>query len=342
MKIAVLGAGSWGTSLARLLARKGYQVALWTYEPELVEEIKKTSINTWYLDGFTLPENLEANNSIPEVLQDAEMVVSVTPSHAIRSVLGQCAPHLPKTCPVVCCSKGIEIGTGKLMSEVLEEVLPDHPRDKFAFLSGPSFAKEVAQEHPTAVVIAGYDKELMEKVQETFRTSFFMTFTHHDVLGVEVGGALKNVMAIATGIVDGLGYGNNTRAALITRGLYELIKVGQIYGAEPMTFAGLAGMGDLVLTCTGGLSRNRQVGIQLGKGKSLKEILESMNMVAEGVKTTKAVYQLAEKHQISAPICKAIYEILYEDKAPSLAVQELTALPLSQEFRALFADPAAQ
>jgi len=222
-----------------------------------------------------------------------------------------------------------------MMSDVLAEALPQHPTDKTVFLSGPSFAKEVAKEDPTAVVVAG-PRAAAERVQELFRTSFFMPFVHPDIIGVELGGALKNVMAIATGIVDGLGLGHNTRAALITRGLYEMIKLGKVLGAEPLTFAGLAGMGDLILTCTGDLSRNRSVGIELGKGRTIDEILGQMQMVAEGVKTAKAVHELLQKHQITAPICTTVYEILYEGKFPEQAVKELTALELGEEFPQLF------
>ncbi len=335
MSIAVLGAGSWGTALARMLARKGLPVNLWVYEEELAPIINDTHVNSWYLDGYEIPDNLTASNDIATVLKDATMVVSVTPSHAVRPVWGQCAGLIPPNVPIVCCSKGIETGTGKLMSDILPECFPEHPTHLFTYLSGPSFAKEVAEEHPTAVVIAGVNDEVVAQVQHTFRTPFFMTFTNHDVRGVETGGALKNVLAIGTGIVEGLGFGHNTRAALITRGLYEMIKLGRTLGADAITFAGLAGMGDLVLTCTGGLSRNRQVGLALGEGKTLQEILDQMNMVAEGIKTAKAVHELMLKHKINAPICHAVYQIIYENKPPAEAVKELSSMELNEELGAI-------
>lgn len=335
MSIAVLGAGSWGTALARMLTRKGLDVSLWVYETELADLINKTRINAWYLDGFELPDSMLVSHDMAEVLRYAQMIVSVTPSHAVRSVWRQCIPFLKPDTPIVCCSKGIEIGTGKLMSDILPEEFPNHSPAMFTYLSGPSFAKEVAQEHPTAVVIAGTNDDVVGRVQQTFRTPFFMTFTNHDVRGVELGGALKNVLAIATGIVEGLGWGFNTRAALITRGLYEMIKLGRELGAEAITFAGLAGIGDLILTCTGGLSRNRQVGLALGQGQSISQILEGMNMVAEGVKTAQAVHELMVKNRIKAPICQAVYEILYENKDPRQAVEEITSIELSKELRVL-------
>lgn len=336
MQVAVVGAGSWGTALARMLARKGLTVRLWAFEPELVAEIEKTSVNTWYLDGFELPDTLTASNDLRAVVGGAELVVLVTPSQNLRSVLSQAAPSIPRDIPVVCCSKGIEIETGALMSDVLEDALPDHPRSLFTFLSGPSFAKEVAKEDPTAVVVAGTDDDAVTRVQQVFRTPFFMTFIQNDVRGVELGGALKNVMAIATGVVEGMGLGHNSQAAMITRGLYEMIKLGRALGADPLTFAGLAGIGDLVLTCTGGLSRNRLVGIELGRGKSLPEILEAMRMVAEGVRTAEAVHALALKHDVFMPICTGVYEILYKGKSPQEVIQELTSVEVHQELRGLF------
>jgi glycerol-3-phosphate dehydrogenase (NAD(P)+) len=322
--------------LARMLARKGHSVRLWAFEPEVVDEIQKTSINALYLDGFELPETLEASNDLRAVLADAELLALVTPSQNLRAVLSRCAAWIPGDIPVVCCSKGIELETGKLMSDVLKETLPEHPRSLLTFLSGPSFAKEVAKEDPTAVVIAGTDDDVTTRVQQVFRTPFFMAFIHHDVRGVELGGALKNVMAIATGIVEGMGLGHNAQSALITRGLYEMIKLGRALGADPLTFAGLAGIGDLVLTCTGGLSRNRSVGIELGRGRSLKEILDEMRMVAEGVRTAQAVHALALKHDVYMPICTGVYEVLYKGKSPRELIRELTSVEVRQELGALF------
>lgn len=335
MHIGVIGAGSWGTALARMLARKGLEARLWVYEEELTRIMQETKDNAWYLEGFPCPDTLTPTHDLQEAIVGAEMLVLVTPSQNMRGVLEQARPWITPDMPLVCCSKGIEISTGKLMSEVLEDVFPDTPVGQFVFLSGPSFAKEVAKEDPTAVVVAGQDPKIVERVQQTFRTPFFMTFTHHDVVGVELGGALKNVMAIATGIVQGLGFGHNTQTALLTRGLYEMIKLGTELGAEPLTFAGLAGMGDLVLTCTGGLSRNRRVGIALGEGQTLQEILDNMRMVAEGVRTAKAVHALLRQYNVNAPICDAVYDILYSGKTPQEAVAELTSLELKQELGSL-------
>lgn len=335
-KITVIGSGSWGTALAKLLADKGYEVCLWSYEADVAEQINTLHVNKTYLDGINLPNNLTSTTEMTSALHGTSMVVFVPPSHVLRQVAEQAAASInPKTI-VVCCTKGIEIGTGKLMSDILTETLTNHSRDKLVYLSGPSFAREVATGQPTAVVIAGNDDKNCAEVQETFRTPYFLTFTHHDVRGVEVGGALKNVMAIAAGIVEGLGLGQNTRAALITRGLYEMIKVGQIFGANPMSFVGLAGMGDLILTCTGGLSRNRSVGVELGKGKTLEEILRNMKMVAEGVGTAKAAHEIIVKNNISAPICTSVYQILYEGKPAAEALNELQHMELRSELGALF------
>lgn len=331
-KIAVIGAGSWGTALAQLLACKGFSVQLWCYEAELAAQIQATRENAPYLPGIALAPQLTVSAALVPVVADAEVVVLVAPSHALRAVAQQLATPLRPQAIVVCCTKGIEIGTGCLMSDILTQTLIAHPPEHRCYLSGPSFAREVAEGQPTAVVIAGPDPAITKQMQELFRTPSFMTFTHSDVIGIEVGGAVKNVLAIATGIADGLGLGHNSRAALITRGLYEIIKLGQALGAQPLTFVGLAGMGDLILTCTGGLSRNRQVGLELGKGRPLAAILADMRMVAEGVRTAQAVHELLLQHQISAPICTAVYEILYEGKTPAAALAELTAMELKEEL----------
>lgn len=330
--IAVVGAGSWGTALAHLLAQKGRAVRLWCYEAELAAQIQATRENALYLPGIALSPQLTVSADLAGVVADADVVVLVAPSHALRAVAQQLAPRLRLDAIVVCCTKGIEIGTGCLMSDILAQTLTAHPAERRCYLSGPSFAREVAEGQPTAVVIAGSNPTITKQMQDLFRTGSFMTFTHSDVIGIEVGGAVKNVLAIATGIADGLGLGHNSRAALITRGLYEIIKLGQALGAQPLTFAGLAGMGDLILTCTGGLSRNRQVGLELGKGRPLKAILAEMRMVAEGVRTAQAVHELLMRHHITAPICTAVYEILYENKTPPTALAELTALELSEEL----------
>ncbi len=332
LRISVIGAGGWGTALAKLLAESGHNVRLWAFEPEIVAQIQTLHENQLYLPDIALPPTLAVTNDIAAAVQDAELVVLVPPSHVMRGVVQSLAPALSPTALVVCCSKGIEIDSGKLMSDIVQEALPQHSAEQFAFLSGPSFAREVALGHPTAVVIASNNADVAKKVQAAFRTPNFLPFAHDDVIGVELGGALKNVMAIATGLVDGLGFGNNTRAALMTRGLYEMIKLGRALGANPLTFAGLAGMGDLILTCTGALSRNRHVGVELGKGHRLEEILRNTRSVAEGVGTAKAVQTLIRRHHVSAPICTAVYEILFEEKSPRVALQELTSMVLTEEF----------
>lgn len=335
-RVAVVGAGSWGTALARMLARKGESVALWAYEPDVVAEIQKTKKNQPFLPDFIFPDALTASNHMQVVVQGANVVVLVVPSHVLRRVAAQVNEYLDPDTLIVCCTKGIEIDSGQLMSEVLADTLSACDPARFVYLSGPSFAREVAAEHPTAVVVASRDAAAATQAQSLFRTPFFLPFLHHDVIGVEVGGALKNVMAIAAGIVEGMGLGHNTRAALITRGLYEMIKLGMVLGAEPLTFAGLAGMGDLILTCTGDLSRNRTVGMEIGKGHQLDEIVRNMRMVAEGVSTAKAVHRLITQHHINAPICTAVHEILFDSKSPQTAMQELTSMEITTELGEIF------
>lgn len=335
-RVAVVGGGSWGTALARMLARKGISTTLWAFEVEVVEIIKKTCENSRFLPGFSLPESLAISHNLAAVVQAASTVVLVTPSHVLRTVATQCVASLDPQALLVCCTKGIEIDSGKLMSDVLAESVPGPNAARCVYLSGPSFAREVAAEHPTAVVVASRDPQAAVQAQTLFRTPFFLPFLHHDVVGVELGGALKNVLAIAAGIVEGMGLGHNTRTALITRGLYEMIKLGTALGAEPLTFAGLAGMGDLILTCTGNLSRNRSVGIEIGKGHRLEDIVRTMHMVAEGVGTAKAVHHLTQRLQVNAPICTAVYDILYAGKSPATALQELTSMELKTELGDIF------
>lgn len=315
--ITVLGAGSWGRALALLMADNGHRVSLWS---------RQTLANP-------LPVSMVA--TIPEALKNAEIVVCVVPSHAVRDVMGEAANHLSSQSIVISCSKGIEVNSGLLMSEVLAETLPRHPLSQRCFLSGPSFAEEVVARQPTAVVIAGTDRAVTHRAQAVLRNPYFLPYLHDDVPGVEVGGAVKNVLAIASGIVDGLGFGTNTRAALITRGLYEMTKIGQTYGARPLTFSGLAGIGDLLLTCTGALSRNRQVGMQLAQGKSLSEILSGITAVAEGVKTAEALQRVIRHHGIRAPICTEVYHILYEGKSPRQALTDIMALEVGEEQGAI-------
>lgn len=330
MQIGVIGAGSWGTSLANLLAKKGYQVTLWAYEVEVVEGIRTRRVNDLYLPENQLSENLQATGELAAATAGKQLVLLVPPSQVLRGVFQQLLPHLEPETLLVSASKGIENSTLQTMSEILAELAP-HGADRSAFLSGPSFAKEVARELPTAVTVAAESETVAARVQEIFSTDYFRVYTSTDVIGIELGGALKNVIAIAAGIADGLGFGHNTRAALITRGLAEISRIGLAKGAQPATFAGLAGMGDLVLTCTGDLSRNRSVGMALGQGRNLKQVLDGMQMVAEGVQTTLSAYQLARRLEVEAPIIDQMYQILYQDKEPRRAVSDLMDRELKPE-----------
>jgi len=331
MNIGVIGAGSWGTTLANLLAKKGFPVTLWVYETDLAERMAKTRINDLYLDGYPLSPNLAFTSELSEAVVDRQLLLLVSPSQVMRQVLKQLQPYLGETCLLVSAAKGIENNSLQTMSEVLEEVLGTEVKNRCAFLSGPSFAKEVAEEQPTAVAVAADDLDVAHRVQEIFSTDYFRVYTNQDVVGVEIGGALKNVIALAAGVADGLGFNHNARAALITRGLVEVARLGMAKGAIESTFAGLAGMGDLVLTCTGDLSRNRTVGMELGRGRKLDEILNQMHMVAEGVKTTLSAHQLANKLGVKMPITEQMYQILYEDKDPKLAVIDLMRRALTSE-----------
>jgi glycerol-3-phosphate dehydrogenase (NAD(P)+) len=329
--IGVIGAGSWGTTLADLLAKKGHRVTLWAYEPELVAEMEASRVNSVYLAGITLAAGLSFTNSLAEAVAGKELLLFVTPSQVTSRVLTEALPHLAPETIIVSASKGVEVATLRLVSQIYEELLPAEVYRRFAVLSGPSFAREVAQEMPTAVVAAAADEAVARQVQSAFTGGFFRVYTNSDVVGVELGGAIKNVIAIAAGISDGLGFGCNTRAALITRGLAEITRLGLALGAKAETFAGLAGMGDLVLTCTGDLSRNRTVGIQLGQGRTLTAILGEMRMVAEGVKTAESTYRLAQQLGVEMPITEQVYQVLYQDKPARTAVMELMARDLKAE-----------
>lgn len=335
-KIAVLGGGSWGTALAAILAAKGEDVLLWARESEVSDEINHHHFNSIFLPDISLPTSLEASSNLKECLAGRSIILSVLPSHAAREVYSKLKENsLAHDAIFVSCSKGIEISSGKLMSDLFFESLPDHDGDLFTCLSGPTFAREVAQGLPTTAVVAGRNPNVTSKVQQLLRTDYFLTYTHDDVIGVEVGGAVKNVIAIACGMSDGLGFGHNTRAALITRGLYEMIKIGKKLGANPLTFSGLTGVGDLVLTCTGELSRNRTLGYQVGMGQNLQKILKESRMVAEGVNTARAIFELTERLGISAPISTEMYRILHEGKSPRDAVSDLTKRELKEELRSI-------
>jgi glycerol-3-phosphate dehydrogenase (NAD(P)+) len=322
-KIGVIGAGSWGTTLADLLAKNGHDVTLWAYEPELVREMAESGSNSLFLPDIRLSPRLRFTNSLREAAADKALLLFVVPSQVVRGVISSVLPFLAPEAVIVSATKGIELETLMLVSQIYAELLPPELYRNFAVLSGPSFAREVAQELPTAVVAAAAETTVARHVQNTFTTSYFRVYTNNDATGVELGGAIKNVIAIAAGISDGLGFGHNTRAALITRGLAEMTRLGLAMGAQTATFAGLAGMGDLVLTCTGDLSRNRSVGMKLGHGMGLTEILAEMRMVAEGVKTTESARDLARRLGVDMPITEKVYQILYHDKPAREAVIEL-------------------
>ncbi len=331
-RIGVIGAGSWGTTLAHLLAEKGYVVSLWVYEKDLVEAIQKTRENTLYLSGFPLSERIDPSGDIEKVTRGRRLLVMVVPSHVYRSVAVHMIPHLEKNAVIVSATKGIENETLLTMSGIWKELLPESLGVRVVTLAGPSFAREVMQKTPTAVTVAAEDLETAKEVQHVFHTPYFRVYTSPDKVGVELAGALKNVIAIAAGVCDGLGYGLNTRAALITRGLAEITRLGVRLGAHPLTFAGLSGIGDLLLTCTGDLSRNRTVGFRLGRGESLEEILADMRMVAEGIRTCTSVHALAKKMNVEMPICEQMYKILQEKKDPRQAVWDLMERDLKSEL----------
>jgi glycerol-3-phosphate dehydrogenase (NAD(P)+) len=331
-RIGVIGAGSWGTTLANLLARNGNDVRLWSYEEDVTEAVASTGENTVYLPGVALSSNLSATSDLAAAVDGADVVLSVSPSQHVRRVMKQAAPHVRKDALIVSASKGIETSTLETMAEVLEEALPATRPRRHCFLSGPSFAAEVARDHPTAVTVASRDHEAALRAQALFQAEYFRVYTSHDVTGVELGGALKNVMALAAGMVAGLGFGHNTMAALITRGLAELTRLSLAMGASERTLAGLSGMGDLILTCTGDLSRNRTVGVELGKGRKLDEVLGEMRMVAEGVETTRATHELAQREGIDMPIVAQVHGVLFEDRSPADAVRELMLRDPKPEF----------
>lgn len=329
MRIGVVGAGSWGTTLANLLALKGHSVALWAREAEVVQSIRQRLVNELFLPGLPLDPSLSASGTLSEVVGGAELVVFATPSHVTRRVARDVAGVLPTGSPVmVSVSKGLEPETLDLLTDVLDEAFPNCP---VAALSGPSFAQEVAQRQPTAVVAASKDPEAAEAVQQAFSCEYFRVYTSSDVVGVQLGGALKNVIAIAAGILEGMGLGHNPRAALITRGLAEMSRLGEAMGAEAITFAGLAGMGDLLLTATGALSRNRSLGAEIGKGRSLAEILSERRTVAEGVTTARAAVDLGKRTGIELPIATEVARILFEGKAPRQAMRDLMERELKAE-----------
>ncbi len=335
IRIGVVGGGSWGTALANLLAVKGYLVDWWIFEPELVTQICEQRQNNIFLPDISLSDNLKPSSDLQAVVSDKDMVLIVVPSHVMRVVTEKMNGHLLPDTVVVSASKGIENNTQLTMSAVIKETLPSLDDRHLAVLSGPSFAIEVARGMPTVITAAAKDPECALMIQHVFATPSFRVYTHHDIIGAELGGAVKNVIAIAAGMVDGLGLGLNTRAALITRGLAEMIRLGQAMGADPLTFSGSAGLGDLVLTCTGDLSRNHTIGKKIGQGAKLNDLLKNMRMVAEGVKTARSVYNLSRRVGVEMPISHAVYYILYEDLDPKEAAAMLMTRDLKSELEGI-------
>jgi glycerol-3-phosphate dehydrogenase (NAD(P)+) len=330
--LAVIGAGSYGTCLAILTANAGHRVTLWAREPEVAEELERTRENQRYLPGYTLPAGVRVTHELADAVRDKEIVLGVTPSHAIANVLGPAAPHLAPDTIVVNASKGLEEGTLDTIDQIYQRVLPERIAARATFLSGPTFATEIAAGMPAAIVLAGRDPSTCAHVQRTLSNDRFRIYTTDDVTGVLLGGALKNVIAIAAGVSDGLGFGSNARAALITRGLAEITRVGVAMGAHAQTFAGLSGMGDLVLTCSGDASRNRRVGLALGQGKTMTDIQRDMKgMVAEGVKTTKVAHELAAKVGVPAPITEVMHHIIYRGAPARDAMTRLMSRALRTE-----------
>jgi glycerol-3-phosphate dehydrogenase (NAD(P)+) len=331
MKVALIGAGSWGTALAIMAARAGHDVALWSRNEAVVESINRDHRNSMYLPEATIPERVQACVNLHEVVARKDLLILAAPSHAARELVVTMSSVLRTEMIFVSATKGIEIETGKRISQIVDEVVPPEKRPRFACLSGPSFAKEVVMKHPTAIVAAGEEPEPTRAVQSALSVENLRIYTNDDVIGTELAGSLKNVMAIAAGMVSGLGYGSNSLAALITRGLAEMTRLAIHEGAKMETMIGLAGVGDLVLTCTGNLSRNRFVGEQLGKGRTLAEIQNEMTEVAEGVKTTLAAKGLAARVGVEMPITDEVHAVLYEKKSVTAAIAELMSRPLRTE-----------
>jgi glycerol-3-phosphate dehydrogenase (NAD(P)+) len=332
MRVAVIGAGGWGTALGIVAARAGREVCLWSRNEAVVDEINVGRVNRSYLDGHVIPEDVRATTEPGEALRGAEIVILAAPSHATRGVLERLCGVFEPGALFVSATKGVEVETGKRMSEVLAEVVGVDEAERFVCLSGPSFAREVAAGQPTAVVAACPDEGLSRRVQWALSAQNFRVYTNTDVTGAELGGASKNVMALAAGMVAGLGLGTNSVAALVTRGLAEMTRLALAEGARLETLTGLAGLGDLVLTCTGSLSRNRHVGEELGRGRALADVLAGMREVAEGVLTTRAIRLIAARRRVELPITEEVHAVLYEGKSARAAVESLMSRPLKNEF----------
>jgi glycerol-3-phosphate dehydrogenase (NAD(P)+) len=330
--IGIIGAGGWGTALSKLLCEKGFEVTLWCHGEQSYQEIHEKRENRSYLPGITLPISLNVTRSIQEAALAQELLICAVPSHRVREVMQSAASHIAREAILLCGTKGIEEETLLTMGEVLSEIFGESKKATLAFLSGPTFATEVAQGLPTAVTVATVTESVGRKVQETLSTQSFRVYTSKDIVGVQMGGVVKNVIAIAAGISDGLALGYNARSALITRGLAEMTRLAVKMGGDPLTLAGLPGLGDLILTCTGELSRNHKVGVQIAHGKKLKEILSEMQMVAEGLRNTRSVYLRAKQLGVEMPIVEQMYLVLYEDKKPSEAVRLLMQRSLKAEI----------
>jgi glycerol-3-phosphate dehydrogenase (NAD(P)+) len=330
--ISVIGAGAWGTALAHLLATKGLSIRLWAYEKEVVESIQAQRENSWYLPGVVLPNSIQAMNSLSDCIQDTDLTVLAVPSHTMASIVTQLRPLLKKPLPITIATKGIEEDTLQLMSQVVESQLPEAWHTWLTVLSGPSFAAEVCRWKPTTILLAGRDFNLVNRLQQVFLTPQFRVYAGRDMIGAQLGGALKNVMAIAAGIVDGLDLGSNARAALITRGLAEMIRLGRAMGADTSTFYGLSGLGDLVLTSTGTLSRNYQVGLQLAKGIDRETLSANTRTVAEGITTSRAAMALASHHSVEMPIVQGVYGVLFEGNNPRHIVSDLMSRTAKSEM----------
>jgi glycerol-3-phosphate dehydrogenase (NAD(P)+) len=332
-KIAIIGAGSWGTALAIALrqSHRPHRIALWVHHNDVAQMLRERRVNEVYLPGFELAPEIEITQDLAAALSDADYVLGVTPSRHARDVYTAMRPHLRPGVPVISATKGIEAETLLRMSQVIHDVCGSMDGSPVAVLSGPSFAREVAQGKPTAVVIASQDADVAAEIQEEFVGPSLRLYTNTDVAGVELGGAVKNVIAIAAGVAEGLEVGRNAMAALITRGLAEIMRLGNALGARSETLAGLAGLGDLVLTCTGSLSRNRAVGIELGRGRKLAEIVASTRMVAEGVGTASAVWALAQRNNVEMPFTEQMHALLYDGRSPRDAIRDLMVRPLKNE-----------
>lgn len=331
MRIAVIGAGSWGTALAIHAARAGHDVLIWSRNPTVVDSINRDHVNRSYLPDAQIPNTVRATEHVTEAVMAGELNILAAPSHATRELLSPIASAFRTETIIVSATKGVEVETGKRISQVVEESFPSESRPRFVCLSGPSFAREVVEKHPTAVVAASADHVAGGIVQSALSFENLRIYTNDDVIGTELGGSIKNVIAIAAGMVGGLGFGSNSIAALITRGLAEMTRLALAEGAKAETLMGLAGLGDLVLTCTGNLSRNRFVGHELGKGRNLKEITTNMPEIAEGVNTTRAIKLLADRNRIEMPIVNEVHAVLYQGKPVRAAAHELMARPLRAE-----------